>query len=65
MGACSTKITITDQLYLEMKSAPNDKLLLMFQLHYELYDDNSKKLIDELCQLSIMTDRSIHLDVSS
>ena len=65
MGACYTKLTITDSLFLELKSNPNDKLLLMLQVHWDLYDEESKKKINELCQLSISTDRTLHLEMTS
>lgn len=63
MGACYTKLTITDSLFLELKSNPNDKLLLMLQVHWDLYDEESKKKINELCQLSLSTDRTLHLEM--
>jgi hypothetical protein len=63
MGACESKLNITDEFFIELKSNPNDKLLLMLQVHYELYDKESKKKIDEVCQLALMTDRSLHIDI--
>ena len=69
MGACNTKLTISDSLSVELSSNPNDKVLLMLQLHYDMYDVKSQKKIDELCQSStaavrsILTDHSVHLDV--
>lgn len=63
MGVCYTKLTITDNLFLELKSNPNDKLLLMLQVHWDLYDKESQKKINELCQLSISTDRSLHFEM--
>ena len=65
MGACYTKLTITDTLFLELKSNPNDKLLLMLQVHWDLYDKESQKKINELCQLSISTDRSLHFEMGA
>jgi hypothetical protein len=64
MGACNTKLTISDSLSVELSSNPNDKVLLMLQLHYDMYDTKSQKKIDELCQLSMLTDHSVHLDFS-
>ena len=52
MGACNTKLTISDSLSVELSSNPNDKVLLMLQLHYDMYDAKSQKKIDELCQSS-------------
>ena len=47
-----------------MKANPADpKMLLVFQLHYNMYDPQSQKQIDELTQLYLGTDHSIHLDV--
>jgi len=63
MGACYTKLTISENLFLELKSNPNDKLLLMLQVHWDLYDKESQKKINELCQLSISTDRSLHFEL--
>jgi len=65
MGACDSKLNITNDFYIEMKSSQNDKLLLMLQVHYNLYDADSKKKIDELCQLALMTDRSLHFDMNA
>jgi len=66
MGAsCSTQLKISKDLYITMKANPNDpKMLLVFQLHYSMYDDESKKQIDELTQLYLGTDKNIHLEVS-
>jgi len=64
MGACYTKLTITDNLFLELKSNPNDKLLLMLQVHWDLYDKDSQQKINELCQLSISTDRTLNFEIN-
>lgn len=65
MGTCFTKLTINDDLYITMKANPTDpKMLLVFQLHYNMYDTQSKKQIDELTQIYLGTDHSIHLDVN-
>ena len=47
MGACYTKLTLTEGIEL------NDKTLLMLCIHYELYDKESQKKIDDLCQASL------------
>jgi hypothetical protein len=59
MGSCMTKITITEDMFITLKSAPNDKLLLSLCLHYDIYDKASQKKIDELCQLSLTTDKGL------
>ena len=59
MGSCIAKITITEDMFLTLKSAPNDKLLLSLCLHYDIYDKVSQKKIDELCQLSLTTDKGV------
>ena len=59
MGACMTKITINDDMFVTLKSSPNDKLLLSLCLHYDIYDKTSQSKIDELCQLSLTTDKWI------
>lgn len=64
MGACTSQLTINQDLYLTMKANLNDpKTLLVFQLHYNMYDSESKKHIDELTQLYISSDHTIHFDV--
>jgi len=63
MGSCYSQLTISKDMYLSMKANLNDpKMLLVFQLHYSLYDSESKKQIDELTQLYLGTDHSIHLE---
>ena len=59
MGSCIAKITITEDMFLTLKSAPNDKLLLSLCLHYDIYDKVSQNKIDELCQLSLTTDKGV------
>jgi hypothetical protein len=59
MGSCMTKITITDDMFITLKSSPNDKLLLSLCLHYDIYDKVSQRKIDELCQLSLTTERGL------
>lgn len=59
MGSCIAKITITEDMFLTLKSSPNDKLLLSLCLHYDIYDQESQKKIDELCQLSLTTDKGV------
>ncbi len=64
MGACYTKLTITDNLFLELKSNTNYKILLKLQVHCDLYDKDSQKKINELCQLSISTDRTLNFEIN-
>jgi len=48
-----------------MKANPNDpKMLLVFQLHYSMYDEDSKQKIDELTQLYLGSDHQIHLEIN-
>jgi hypothetical protein len=61
MGSCSTKITITEDMFLTLKSNPNDKLLLSLCLHYDIYDQVSQKKIDELCQISLTTEKGLNV----
>ena len=63
MGSCTSKINITDEMYLTLKSNPNDKLLLSLCLHYDIYDPASQKKIDELCQLSLTSDKGVSVFV--
>ena len=65
MGSCMSKITITDDMFLTLKSNPNDKLLLSLCLHYDIYDQVSQRKIDELCQLSLTTDKGVGVFVGS
>jgi len=65
MGSCTSQLSISKDLYVTMKATPNDpKMLLVFQLHYSMYDDESKKKIDELTQLYLGSDHQIHLEVN-
>jgi hypothetical protein len=65
MGACTSQLSISKDLYITMKANPSDpKMLLVFQLHYSMYDDESKKKIDELTQLYLGSDHQIHLEVN-
>jgi hypothetical protein len=65
MGSCLTKITITEDMFITLKSAPNDKLLLSLCLHYDIYDKASQNKIDELCQLSLTTDKGVDVFLGS
>ena len=56
MGTCYTKLTISDELFLELKGRPDPKTLLTLQVHYGMYDAVSQKKIDEVCQFAIMAD---------
>jgi hypothetical protein len=48
-------------MFITLKSAPNDKLLLSLCLHYDIYDKVSQQKIDELCQLSLTTDKGVNV----
>jgi len=61
MGACYSKITITDEMFLTLKSNPNEKLLLSLCLHYDIYDKVSQRKIDELCQISLTTEKGLNV----
>jgi hypothetical protein len=63
MGTCTSQLTINKDVYLTMKANPDSKTLLVFQLHYDMYDAESKKQIDELSQIYISSDHSIHADI--
>jgi hypothetical protein len=63
MGACYSKITITDEMFLTLKSNPNEKLLLSLCLHYDIYDKVSQRKIDELCQISLTTEKGLNVFV--
>lgn len=63
MGACNTKLSLTNDLSVELSSNPDPKTLLMLQLHYNMYDSESQKKIDELCQLSLLKGGDIKLEV--
>lgn len=65
MGSCSSKITITEDMFLTLKSNPNDKLLLSLCLHYDIYDKVSQRKIDELCQISLTTEKGLDVFVGS
>jgi hypothetical protein len=66
MGACTSQLSISKDLYITMKANPSDpKMLLVFQLHYSMYDEESKKKIDELTQLYLGSDHQVHLEVNS
>jgi hypothetical protein len=64
MGACNTKLSLTNDLSVELSSNPDPKTLLMLQLHYNMYDSTSQKKIDELCQLSLLKDHSLKFTVA-
>lgn len=65
MGSCSSKITITEDMFLTLKSNPNDKLLLSLCLHYDIYDQVSQRKIDELCQISLTTEKGVEVFVGA
>ena len=48
-------------MFLTLKSNPNDKLLLSLCLHYDIYDQVSQKKIDELCQISLTTEKGLNV----
>lgn len=53
MGACSAKLQIDEDLALVLKTNPDPALLLSLQLHYNIYDKASQKIIDQVTQLAI------------
>ena len=59
---CSTQLSISDAIYLQLKANPDKTHLLMLNLHYQIYDSKSQKMIDELTSLAINSDHSIHID---
>lgn len=61
MGACSTKLTLSPNVYANLELNPDSKTLLSLQLHYDSYDQDSQKKIDYLSQLSLSSDKSIHI----
>ena len=65
MGACNTKLSLTNDLSVELSSNPDPKTLLMLQLHYNMYDSESQKKIDELCQLSLLKDHSLKFTIDA
>jgi hypothetical protein len=65
MGSCTSQLSISKDLYVTMKATPNDpKMLLVFQLHYSMYDEDSKQKIDELTQLYLGSDHQVHLEIN-
>ena len=49
MGACSSKVHLSDSLVLEISVSPDpSKRLLELNLHYDHYDADSKLKIDQL-----------------
>jgi hypothetical protein len=53
MGACSAKLQIDEDLAIILKTTPNPALLLSLQLHYNIYDKKSQRIIDQVTQLAI------------
>lgn len=60
--SCSTQLTINESVYLQLKANPDKTHLLMLNLHYQIYDSKSKKMIDELTSLAINHDHTVHID---
>lgn len=61
MGACSAKLQIDEDLALVLKTNPDPALLLSLQLHYNIYDKKSQRIIDQVTQLAISKAGSIEL----
>ena len=61
MGACSAKLQIDEDLALVLKTNPDPALLLSLQLHYNIYDKASQKVIDRCTQLAISKVGSVEL----
>ena len=53
MGNCTTKMTIAPDVILTLKAHPDINHLLALQLHYDSYDQASKKEIDTCTQLAL------------
>ena len=64
MGACHTKLSLSPGVYANLELNPDTKTLLSLQLHYDSYDAISQQKIDYLSQISLSTDKSVHLDIA-
>jgi len=47
------KLEISEDLALVLKANPDPALLLSLQLHYNIYDKKSQRIIDQVTQLAI------------
>ena len=61
MGNCTSTMTIAPDVVLTLKAHPDINHLLALQLHYDCYDKQSKKLIDECTQLALTNNLNIEL----
>jgi len=58
MGACSAKLQLSNDVYLQLKANPQSSGLgpiLQLQLYYEMYDVASQKMIDEVAQIALVS----------
>jgi hypothetical protein len=61
MGVCSAKLTLSQNVYANLEVNPDSKTLLSLQLHYDSYDSVSQQKIDYLSQLSLSSDKTLHI----
>jgi len=61
MGVCSAKLTLSPNVYANLELNPDSKTLLSLQLHYDSYDTVSQQKIDYLSQLSLSSDKTLHI----
>jgi hypothetical protein len=47
------KLEISEDLAIILKTNPDPALLLSLQLHYNIYDKKSQRIIDQVTQLAI------------
>lgn len=62
MGNCTSTMTIAPDVVLTLKAHPDINHLLALQLHYDCYDKQSKKLIDECTQLALTNNLQLELE---
>jgi hypothetical protein len=62
MGNCTTKMTIAPDVILTLKAHPDINHLLALQLHYDSYDQASKKEIDTCTQLALTNNLQLELE---
>lgn len=61
MGSCMAKLEISEELSVILKTNPDPALLLSLQLHYNIYDKKSQRIIDQVTQLAISKAGSVEL----
>lgn len=55
------KLEISEELSVILKTNPDPALLLSLQLHYNIYDKKSQRIIDQVTQLAISKAGSVEL----